>query len=149
MVISCPLLNKSIWFSYTSKFAQTVFKLAILSKNYSFVILISNQPQIAMGFTSWQNVININGEIIKICHTNNLLISCFYICPHHPHIGFSNENKSLKTNCFCRKPYPGMFLEAAFNRNINLEESLMVGDSEVDRDAAKNAGVPFKWIYSI
>ena len=42
-----------------------------------------------------------------------------------------------------------MFLEAAFNRNINLEGSLMVGDSEVDRDAAKNAGIPFKSIYSI
>ena len=46
----------------------------------------------------------------------------------------------FKTNCFCRKPYPGMFLEAAFNRNINLEESLMVGDSELIEKQLKMQG---------
>ncbi len=56
-------------------------------------------------------------------------ISGFYICPHHPHKGFPGEIKSLKTNCFCRKPAPGMLIEASFERNINLKDSCFIGDS--------------------
>ena len=128
---------------------ENIDKLSFLSNDFDFVVLISNQPQISMGLTSWQNVININGEIIKLCLKKDLIISCFYICPHHPHSGYNGELKYLKINCFCRKPNPGMFFEASFSRNINLEKSLMIGDSYADKYAAKNAGVPFAWINSL
>ena len=64
-------------------------------------------------------------------------------CPHHPHKGFKNEISILKKDCFCRKPNPGMILEQAFLRNINLGNSLMIGDSEVDLRAAENSGCKF------
>ena len=64
----------------------------------------------------------------------------FTFCPHHPHKGFDGELEILKTTCFRRKPNPGMILEQAFYRNINLKDSLMIGDSENDFLAAKNAG---------
>ena len=64
-------------------------------------------------------------------------------CPHHPHIGFENEIKILKGDCFCRKPNPGMLLECAFQRNINLSESLFIGDSLIDKFTAMNAGCQF------
>ena len=62
-------------------------------------------------------------------------------CPHHPHKGFENEISILKS-CFCRKPNR-MILEQAFLRNINLGNSLMIGDSEVDLKAAENSGCKF------
>ena len=122
---------------------ENIKKLAQLSKEFSFVTLISNQPQISMGKVSWQKVIEINGEIIKQCQKLGLDISCFYMCPHHPHNGFANEIKELKINCFCRKPSPGLFLEAAFERNINLKESYMVGDSWRDEVSAQSCDVKF------
>lgn len=122
---------------------KNIKRLASLSNKFSFVALITNQPQISMGKTSWQNVIEINGEIVKECQNLGLDISCFYICPHHPHYGFKNEIKELKTSCFCRKPSPGLFLEAAYHRNIDLSKSLMVGDSWRDKHAAESCGVDF------
>ena len=82
-------------------------------------MIITNQPQIAMGLCSWQDVIEINGIIINRCQILNLQIAGFYLCPHHPHTGFNNEVKFLKTNCFCRKPSPGLILEAEKLRNID------------------------------
>lgn len=124
-------------------FENRILNFISVSKDYQFIILISNQPQIAMGKITWQEVININGEIIKECQNRGLLISDFYICPHHPHAGFPGEISSLKYNCFCRKPLPGLFLEASLNRNIDLGKSLMIGDSWRDEISAKNAGIKF------
>ena len=49
----------------------------------------------------------------------------------------------LKTDCFCRKPNPGLILEQAHIRNINLIKSLMIGDSDCDAEAAENLDVIF------
>ena len=54
-----------------------------------------------------------------------------------------DEISELKVSCFCRKPLPGLFLEAAFHRNIDLENSLMIGDSWRDKLAAERANLNF------
>ena len=125
-------------------FENRIKKLVQLSYEYGNVILVSNQPQIAMGKISWQKVIEINGEIINRCRKLGLYISSFYICPHHNHLGFEGEIKSLKTACFCRKPLPGLFLEASFNRNIDFKSSLMIGDSWRDKKAAETLQMKFR-----
>jgi len=58
------------------------------------------------------------------------ILDIFY-CPHGP-----------KSNCGCRKPQPGMILEAKNKHNINLKLSWMIGDSETDIKAANNSGIP-------
>ena len=63
-----------------------------------------------------------------------------YYCPHHPDKGFAGEVKALKIECECRKPKPGLLLQAAKDFNIDLSRSWMVGDSESDILAGKNAG---------
>ena len=90
-------------------FKERVIKLANIGEQFDLIIIVSNQPQISMGLTDWQRVININGELINNCLNFGLKISCFYICPHHPHRGFNNEILNLKSNCFCRKPNLGCF----------------------------------------
>mgnify|MGYP001482405654 CR=1 FL=1 len=124
-------------------FEKRLENIKKISSKYNFILFITNQPQIAMGKVSWQEAININGEIIKECQKRGLSIAGFYMCPHHPHSGFRNEIAELKYNCFCRKPLPGLFFEASYHRNIDLGNSLMIGDSWRDKIAAKNAGIKF------
>lgn len=142
-LIKCPdnkyiLKNSDIFY-----FKDRIKKIANISKNFNLCLIISNQPQISMGLCSWQDVIEINGTIINQCQIWDLQIAGFYICPHHPHTGFNNEVKVLKTNCFCRKPSPGLILEAATMRNIDLNSSLFIGDSKRDLYAAKHSGTKF------
>ncbi len=63
-------------------------------------------------------------------------IDDIYYCPHYTE-GVVEE---YKLDCDCRKPKPKMLLNAARQHNIDLTQSLMIGDSEVDMQAGKNAG---------
>lgn len=67
-------------------------------------------------------------------------LDAIYYCPHHPDRGFEGEIKELKVNCECRKPKPGMLLQAAKDLNIDLKQSWMIGDGENDVQAGINAG---------
>ena len=148
-LIRCPekkyITKKTDIFFYKER----IKKIATISRNYNLCLIITNQPQIAMGLCSWQDVIEINGVIINQCQIWDLNIAGYYICPHHPHSGFNNEVISLKTNCFCRKPAPGLIFEAAQMRNIDLKKSLFIGDSKRDLCAANNAGTNFLSVFDL
>ena len=62
-------------------------------------------------------------------------------CPHHPEKGFDGEIKEYKIDCECRKPKPGMILEAAKKHNIDLKKSYLIGDHKRDIDAANSVNV--------
>ena len=68
----------------------------------------------------------------------NIKIEKVYFCPHHPDI--SGE-------CSCRKPKPGMILEAASAYDIDLEHSVMIGDKERDIEAGLNAGINETYLF--
>ena len=118
-------------------------KIKNISFNYDFVCIITNQPTVAMGKLNLKDLDQINSIIVNFCLLRGLKIDVIAFCPHHPHKGYRDELSILKTDCFCRKPNPGLFFEQAFFRNINLKESLMIGDSNDDLYAAKNAGCSF------
>ena len=122
---------------------KNILKIAKISNSYNLVCLVTNQPSIAMGKISIRELENINSFIIKYCLSKGLKIDVVSFCPHHPHRGFEGEIKVLKNDCFCRKPNPGLILEQSFIRNINLQQSLLIGDSESDSNAAKNSGCDF------
>ena len=61
---------------------------------------------------------------------NGVKILDVFHCPHNP-----------KEECDCRKPKPGMFLNAQIKYNIDMENSWMIGDKEVDISAANTAGI--------
>ena len=122
---------------------EEIKKISNIARNYDLVCMVTNQPQIARGILTIEQLDQINSLIIKYCLTCNLKIDIVSFCPHHPHSGFNNEIKILKTDCFCRKPNPGLLFELAFARNIDLSNSLLIGDSINDEQAAKNAGCNF------
>ena len=118
-------------------------KIQKIAGDFSIIVIVTNQPQISMNKLSLNELDSINNLILRYCRRKNLIIDLVMFCPHHPHIGFENEIKILKGDCFCRKPNPGMLLECAFQRNINLKESLFIGDSLSDKFTAMNAGCQF------
>ena len=128
-----------------SYYEERIKNISLLTQKYQLALIISNQPQIAMGKVSWQDVIDINGQVIIKCQSLGLNIAGFYICPHHPHSGYRNEINELKYRCFCRKPSPGLLLEASINRNIDLTESILIGDSWRDQKAAISVGMNFEF----
>jgi D-glycero-D-manno-heptose 1,7-bisphosphate phosphatase len=76
------------------------------------VIVVTNQPDIGNGL--------INENIVEMMHkklSKKTNITKIYVCPH-----------KQQENCVCRKPNPGMLLEAAFEYGIDLGKSFMVGD---------------------
>ena len=125
---------------------KNIKKIAEKAKDFTLVILVTNQPQIAMGFLKIEDLEKINSKIINTCLDYLLKIDVISFCPHHPHKGFEYEIPSLKTDCFCRKPKPGMLVEQSLLRNIDLSKSLMVGDSISDKEAALSAGCNFLFV---
>ncbi len=73
----------------------------------------------------------------------------YFICPHHPDSGFHGENPLLKVDCDCRKPKPGLILEAINKYEVNPINSFMIGDRYTDFLAAKAAGVEYFNVRSI
>lgn len=115
---------------------------AIVKINRSdyLTVVVTNQPAVAKGFMSEDELNEIHKKMDTLLGKNGAFIDHTYYCPHHPDSGFDGEIKELKIVCECRKPSPGMLLEAADRFNIELKESWMIGDHERDLTAGKNAG---------
>lgn len=101
-------------------------------------IIITNQPVIARGLCTEKEAIEINEYIKKLLTKENAIIDAVYYCPHHPTVG---NNPKYTRECECRKPKPGMILQAAKDFKIkNLEDCFMVGDKTSDIKAGNLAG---------
>jgi len=103
-------------------------------------VVVTNQSVLARGLCSESDLEEIHKKMETILGNEGAFVEAIYYCPHHPHGGFPEEVKELKTDCHCRKPKPGMLIDAAERFNIDLKSSFMVGDSQRDIEAGKNAG---------
>lgn len=103
-------------------------------------IVITNQPVIARGEVTWDELHEIHRKMETLLGKDGAYIDGLYICPHHPDKGFEGERPEYKFDCDCRKPKPGLLLQAAKDFNIDLSLSYMIGDSSTDVEAGQNAG---------
>jgi histidinol-phosphate phosphatase family protein len=104
-------------------------------------VVVTNQSVIARNMCSVDDLQEIHNKMEALLGQEGAYLNGIYYCPHHPDGGFPGENKLYKVDCHCRKPKPGMLLDAAKEFNINLKESWLVGDSDRDIKAGKAAGV--------
>ena len=104
-------------------------------------IVVTNQPVIARGEVTWEELNKIHKKMATLLGKEGAYVDGIYICPHHPDKGFEGERPEYKIDCDCRKPKPGLLLQAAKDFNIDLSESYMIGDSHRDVEAGENAGV--------
>ena len=103
-------------------------------------IVVTNQPVIARGEVTYEQLDEIHNKMETLLGLEGAYIDGLYYCPHHPHKGYEGEIPELKIECDCRKPKPGMLLNAAKDFNIDLSRSYMVGDGENDIKAGNAAG---------
>ena len=103
-------------------------------------IVVSNQPMVAKGFMSEKDAQEIQKKLETELGRRDAKIDAAYYCFHHPEKGFEGERAELKIECNCRKPKPGLLLQAKQDFNIDLKRSYMIGDQTVDILAGKNAG---------
>lgn len=103
-------------------------------------IVVTNQPVIARGEVTFEQLDQIHNKMETLLGKDGAYLDGIYFCPHHPHKGFEGEIPELKVECECRKPKPGMLLQAAKDFNIDLSKSWMIGDSDNDILAGENAG---------
>lgn len=103
-------------------------------------IVVTNQPVIARGEVTYEGLQQVHNRMETLLGRDGAYLDGIYFCPHHPDSGFEGEVKNLKIDCSCRKPKPGMLLQAARDFNLDLEQSWMIGDGEADILAGKNAG---------
>lgn len=100
-------------------------------------IVVTNQSGVARGLFNEAFVRQTHEQLQAALRQKGAAIDAFYYCPHHPTEGPSG----YRQNCNCRKPAPGLFLQAARDMAIDLSRSYMIGDRYRDMEAAHRAGV--------
>lgn len=99
-------------------------------------IIISNQAGVARGIFTEDALPAVEQRLAQLMAAHNLTLSGFHYCPHYP----EGKVAAYTLDCDCRKPKPGMILQAAREHNINLSESWMIGDILNDVEAGNRAG---------
>ena len=119
----------------------TIDAIKAINKSGALAIVITNQPVIARGECSFEELHNIHNKLKTLLGEKGAFVDDIFYCPHHPDKGFEGEVPELKFDCECRKPKTGMIEEAVRKYNIDLSKSYMVGDSTMDLETARNAGI--------
>ena len=112
-----------------------------LNENEWRSIVITNQPVLARGDATEDDMRSINARLDNEVARDHAYFDRLYLCPHHPDKGFTGEVAELKIECACRKPSAGLIHRAKADLNIDLAQSWFIGDSTADLGAAEAAGV--------
>ena len=115
------------------EFIEGIFDLCRkYQKEGYLIVVITNQAGIARGYYTEADFWELTNWMLSEFAKQGITISKVYFCPHHP--DFTGE-------CDCRKPNPGMILQAAKEFGIDLSTSVLIGDKDSDLQAGKNAGI--------
>ena len=113
-----------------------------LCKHYQdlgyLIIVVTNQSGIARNYYSEADFASLSIWMITQFKNNGINISKVYHCPHHPNI---------TGPCDCRKPEPKMLLDAQIEFDIDMSESMIIGDKERDIEAGYNAGLNTAYLF--
>ena len=119
-------------------FLEGIFDLIINARKSGYtVVVVTNQSGIGRGFFTKEQFLEINKWMIKELFKYNAKIDYTYFCPTHPTEGIGE----YKIKDDRRKPGPGMFFEAEKDHNIDLVNSILVGDKLTDMEAGKASGI--------
>lgn len=110
--------------------------IKLLSTQY-YVIIVTNQSAIGRGLMNEDQLFEIHAELLSRLGQDGAAVDGVYYCPHHPKLAFG----AYMIDCKCRKPNPGMLLQAAERWHLDLAGSFLIGDRQSDMDAAVAAGV--------
>ncbi len=115
--------------------------IAKINASSYLTIVATNQPVIARGEVTLERLEEIHMKMETELGKNGAYLDDIFFCPHHPHKGYEGEVAELKIDCDCRKPKIGMLIKAAEKYNIDLSQSWYIGDTTMDIQTGKNAGM--------
>ena len=128
------VINKEVKYLFRIadfEFIEGVFDACLYFQNLDYkIIIISNQSGIARGYYNDNDYQRLTEWMLIQFNKKGISILDILYCPHGP-----------KSKCNCRKPKPGMLLEAKYKYNINMNDSWMIGDKETDIESANLAGI--------
>jgi len=116
--------------SEVSIYPQAVRALEKIEASKYKIFILTNQSAVGRGIISHSTADKINKRLVKEIESAGGRVDGVFMCPHTPH-----------ENCPCRKPQPGMILEAAASSQLDLSNSIMIGDALSDIIAGQTAGV--------
>ena len=138
------VINKHIGFLRKSEEFElipgAIEGIKAINKSGYLAIVVTNQPVIARGECTFEELQKTHDKMETELGKEGAFVDAIYICPHHKDKGFEGERSDYKFDCGCRKPKPGLLLQAAKDYNIDLSQSYMIGDNLTDIEAGRNAG---------
>jgi len=121
------------------EFIDGIFELCRYYQNLGYIIIVvTNQSGIAREYYTEINFSKLTSWMINKFLSKGIRIEEVYYCPHH---------EKISGECNCRKPNPGMLLEAAQKYDIDLKNSIIIGDKERDIEAGLNAGLKETYLF--
>jgi D-glycero-D-manno-heptose 1,7-bisphosphate phosphatase len=116
------------------EFTEGIFDLCRKYADTGFrIIVITNQAGIAKGYYTEHDFRVLTEWMIKEFEYKGIKIDKVYHCPHHP---------DFTGKCICRKPEPGMIMQAVDEFNLDISECILIGDKESDLEAGRRVGIP-------
>jgi len=120
------------------EFIDGIFDLARAAHERGMrIVVVTNQAGIGRGYYGVPEFLALTAWMEARFAEAGGPIAATYFCPHHPEAAID----ALRRDCDCRKPQPGMLLQAQRDLGIDLPNSMLVGDAPTDIVAAKRAGV--------
>jgi len=104
--------------------------LANLNLEKYKIVIVTNQSAVGRGLISFNTAVNINDRLVDLIRSENGKLDSAFICPHNPN-----------DDCDCRKPKPGLLLQAAEVLSLDLKRSWMIGDAWTDIQAGHASNV--------
>jgi len=117
-------------------FPYAIDAIRLLNRGGFKVVVVTSQAGVAHGSVTEEFLSEVHGVITDRVAEAGGRIDSFYYCPHHPHATV----EKYRTDCDCRKPKPGMILNAARDLSLDLSRSFTIGDRWRDIEMGLTAG---------
>lgn len=109
---------------------EAVHALSLAPLEHYKIVIVTNQSAVGRGLVLPENADEINRRLVDLIQHHGGRVDGVYMCVHKP-----------DEDCFCRKPRPGLLLQAARELSLDLQRSWMIGDAWTDVQAGQRAGV--------
>lgn len=108
-----------------------------LLQDQFLIVMVTNQSAVARGLLDEEELLRIHQALATVLLSYDVFLDAIYTCLHHPVFGAP----PYRVQCYCRKPQPGMLLQASDDFDIQLSSSFLIGDKGSDILAGQQAGV--------